>query len=501
MSDAGGPSQPPALGTKVKRALAWSTINNIAMRFGSLAVGILLAWLLTPEQFGIFAIAMTAQTILVAFADLGLSPYLIRSADIDSRAPTVATVTLGTGVLLSTVVWIFAGPISVGLGSGDAAPVVAVMGLTFALSGLSVVPYAKMQRDLRQSAQFALDGTSLAVSTAVSVALILLGVGPMALAIGRVAAQAVACAMQFGFTRNVPKFGFSSRVAGEMLRFGLPLAGANFIGWIVMSVDYVVVAHVAGPMILGFYVMAFNISSFPMNALGQAVRAVALPGFSAMDGERRRARIFVAAAAVTWAVALLAGILLSTMAEDVIGIVYGQKWMTASIALGSLAFFGALRVVFDLTATFLIAAGATRPVLALQLLWLVALTPAIIVGTRWYGLAGAGWSHVIVGVAVVLPTYALLSRRHQVPLGGLLRDLLVPLIAAVPAFFVAYWAAHVFANPWLTVTVGGVAATLAYALPLSGWIRRRLRTFSGAGRGPVSPPTALVVEPAGAHIG
>src|SRR5437762_4309494 len=55
-----------------------------------------------------------------------------------------------------------------------------------------------------------------------------------------------------------------------------------------------------------------------------------------------------------------------------------------------------LRVVFDIMATYLIAAGATRPVLVVQALWIAVLAPAMAAGIEWYGLAGAGWAHVAV---------------------------------------------------------------------------------------------------------
>ena len=77
----------PDLGGQVRRGLAWSTVSNLMLRAGSLAVGIVLARLLTPSEFGVFAVALTVQAVLITLADLGLSADLIRTDDPAARAP------------------------------------------------------------------------------------------------------------------------------------------------------------------------------------------------------------------------------------------------------------------------------------------------------------------------------------------------------------------------------------------------------------------------------
>jgi len=252
-----------------------------------------------------------------------------------------------------------------------------------------------------------------------------------------------------------------------------------------------VVGARGGAVMLGFYVLAFNISSWPMTALGQAVRSVALPGFSQLGDPARKAEGFTAAAALTWAVALLAGVLLSTLATTVVPLLYGAKWSLSAQALAGLGFFGALRVVFDLTATFLIAVGATRSVLYVQAIWVVVLAPAMIVGIDHWGLAGAGWSHVVVCVVCVLPAYLVLLPRHGVRLGRLLLDLLVPAVAAVPAIVVGTLIAEAISIPILALAAGGAASSVVYLAPLLLWLRTRLRILKNSSTGPVSEETVV----------
>jgi lipopolysaccharide exporter len=477
---------PAPLGGRVKRALAWSTLNSIALRIGSLGVGVLLARLLAPEEFGVFAVALTVQTIVMSLADLGMSADIIRHG-VQGRAGTVTTISLITSVLLAGGMFLAAWPVAAAMGSPQATPVVQVMSLTLVLSGLSVVPYAVMQREFRQRAQLGLDGASLVLSTAVTVGLVLLGMGAMALAVSRVLAQSMVTVLQFVLTRSRPTFGFDPAVARSLIRFGVPLAGANVLSWVVMNVGHMTVGAAAGAVMLGLYTLAFNISTWPMSALGVAIRAVALPAFATVTDPRRKAAGFVSAAALAWSAALLVGVLLSGLASVVVPLLYGQRWSMAADALAGLAFFGAFRVLFDLVATFLIAVGASRALFVAQVVWLVTLFPAVILGVRWYGLAGAGVGHAVVCALIILPMYAVALRRYGVRLRSLAAALTLPLVVAVPSVALGLLVVRSVPGALWQLLAGGTVMALAFAGPLLPWLRRRLRDLKAAGQAADQP--------------
>src|SRR3954451_11913815 len=110
----------------VKRGLAWSTASSLVLRFGSVALGIVLARLLAPEAFGVYAIALTVQSVLMTLADLGMSVDLVRAEDPERRAPTVATVSLGSGIVLATLMSLTSGPVASALGAPEADSVLLV---------------------------------------------------------------------------------------------------------------------------------------------------------------------------------------------------------------------------------------------------------------------------------------------------------------------------------------------------------------------------------------
>lgn len=471
----------PPLSTAVRRGLAWSTAANLTLRLGSVVLGIALARLLTPTEFGVFAVALAVHAVLMTLADLGLSADLIRSThDFERKAPTVALLGLGLGGGSALLMAATSGPVATVLGSPDSAVVIAVLGLTLLTAGAGVVPYAALQRDFRQRELFAVALAEFLVSSAVTLVLVVDGMGALAIGIGRVVGAVVGLVCQFRLARRRPRYRLDRGVARAALGFGLPVAAANLLSWALLGIHTVVIARMLGPTVLGFYVLAFNVSTWPMSTLGQVVRSVALPGFSRVrDGEGRDAALR-RAVALTWTAAVPAGGLLAVLAGPVVLVLYGEKWSPAVPVLVALGILGAARVLFDLLAAWLLAHGAATATLRVQLVWFVALAVAAVVGTDRWALDGAAWSHVAVALAVTGPAYLWAVRARGAATGPVLGVLWPPLLAAAPALLLAGWTARTLdGTPWLALLAGGLTGLAGYAVLVRRWALPHLREGGG----------------------
>ncbi|HEY9291180.1 MAG TPA: oligosaccharide flippase family protein [Microlunatus sp.] len=474
-------------GPTAASGLGWSTGANIALRLGNFAVGVVMARLLAPEQFGVFAVALTVWTLLGTLAEFGFGTDLVRAKNPLDRAPAVGTLGLISCSVLGLGMVLMAPFLASAFDTPQATPVLRLMAVSLAVFGLTIVPAALLQRGYRQGRIFAVNGTAMVASAAIMVPLGIAGYGPYALAIGQIATQVVTVVGLHLAAKYRPRFRWDSKVAAESVRFCAPLAVANLLSWVLLSVDNLIVARALTPVDLGLYVLAFNVSSWPMNAIGQAVRVVALPGFSQQGTKTTRNATLERAIAPLWAVGLLVGVLLATGARQGIAILYGKDWLGAAIPLVGLALFGAVRLVFDLLATFLIAIGHTRAVLVVQTGWLVGMIPAMFFGVRWFGLAGAGLTHLVVAMAIPLPLYLYFCRKATVRVGTLLRSCFVPTIAIVPLAVASWIACSTITSPWLAVATSAGLAVLLYVLPLARWWLGRIRRLRAA---PVSTGAA-----------
>ncbi|VXB06203.1 lipopolysaccharide biosynthesis protein [Citricoccus sp. K5] len=456
----------------IRRGLAWSTVSSMVLRLGTFSVGIFLARMFTPEQFGLYAVVLTVQTVMMTLADFGLSSDLIRSANHRAKAPTVATM----GVLISAVL---TGAMAAGsgwladvLGAPGTGPVLAVMSLTLLIAGIGVVPYATLQRTFRQKQVFVIAVVDFVVGTVLLVALVLGGWGVMALAVSRVIAQLVAVILQFVLSGERPRYGFNRSLAKGVWLFGLPVAGANLLSWVLLGADKVLVSSLAGATVLGFYFLAFNISNWPMSVLGQVVRSVSLPAFSRVatgPGDRSLAT----ALAPVWAVSVLVGGMLMFLAGPVIELVYGGRWLAAAPLLMVLAAFGALRTVLDLSTSYLLARGESGRVLRLQLAWMVVLLPLLVAGTLTGSGIGAAVGHVVSSI-VLLALYARSLAVVGVDIAAVWAVFWPPLLAVIPAALATWLVTLAGPNPLVDLMGGGAAGTAVYGLVLYRWMRQRL---------------------------
>jgi lipopolysaccharide exporter len=488
--------QRSALARDVTRGLAWSTVSNLVFRVSSLALGILLARLLSPEQFGIYAVALTVQSILMTIADLGLSADLIRTDDPRRKAPTVATLGLVVGVLLTVGMIVTAPAVASSLGSPEASSTIAVLAVTLALGGAGVVPYAMLQRRFQQKQLFVISIFDFTIGTGITIALVLGGWGVISLAIGRVVAQTVTLVLQYVFAKERPHFGFDRSLVRPVLAFGLPIAAANLLSWGLLNIDNVVIARIAGPTALGFYVLAFNISNWPMSAICQVVRSISLPMFSRSTGAAKYT-VLAGTSALTWAAALPAGAFLAVLSVPMIGLLYGEKWLPSAQVLAALGLFGALRALFDLFAAYLLSRGESRAVFWTQVAWVAALVPAMIVATTNFGIVGAGWVHLAVAVFVVLPAYLFALRRAGISLAGLAVACWPPLAAMVPASAVGLLASSLSSYPLWSFMLGGLTGAAVYGALLYRWAKRRIRAALAADP---SEPQVLAEEAADALV-
>lgn len=461
-------------------------MSNVLFRLSSLAVGIVLARLLAPEEFGIYAVALTVQAILMTVADLGLSADLVRTSEPERRAPTVASLGLLSGTTLAVVSAATSAPVARALGSPESAPVIVVLSLTLALAGAGVVPFAMLQRRFMQKQLFLIAVVDFCVSTPLTLFLVLADWGAMSLAVGRVVAQSISLGLQFYLSGTRPRIGLDRGVLRSVLRFGLPVAGANMLSWAVLTVDNAVIANMAGATALGLYVLAFNISSWPMTLIGQVIRSVALPGFARADA-RNQGRSLADGLAFTWALALPAGAFLAVLSTPIIALLYGRTWASSAPVLAALGIFGAIRVVFDLFASYLLARASTRAVLTVQLVWMAALVPVLVWATGAFGIVGAGWAHVAVATFVGVPAYLVALRGQGADLRAMAWVVVVPLLAVLPAGLAAHVIASTIDIAGLAVLVGGLVGTGTYAALIYPWLVRRL---SGSRLDPLPPTTS-----------
>ena len=477
---AGSNSQ--SLSASVRKGALWVVASNLLLRFANIFLTAVVAHILSPHDFGVFAVALTAYAIVSSIGELGVSACLIRAdLDIDSLAPTVATVSVLSSTILAGAMAVFATPIAAALGSAAAAGPVRVMALPVFLVGVFAVPTSQMVRDFRQDKLFLANVISFVPSTALLIILAQSGSGAMAFAWSRVVGQLVVGCVLIVVAPRHYRPGFSRSALSILFRFGLPLAGANFVNYILLNVDYAFVGHLLGAAALGTYVLAFNVASWPSSVFGTVINSVSMPAFSRVkhDPDLLKKSIETSLRGVSLLVLPMCGIMM-VLARPLVLTLYGEKWAESANALTILSLYGAVSIICLLFANMLAGLGRSKFLLAIQIIWLGTLVPAMALGVHIDGIVGAAYAHISIIFPIVLPSYLLaLKRVTGVHLTTLGKAVLPALLASSAAALAAAGAASQLSTPLIQLIAGSVAGGAVYVICAG---RQAVAAFGGRGQ-------------------
>ncbi|MGD0378060.1 MAG: tetratricopeptide repeat protein [Streptosporangiaceae bacterium] len=456
-----------SLSASVRRGALWVVASNVLLRLANVLLTAVVAHILSPHDFGVFAVALTAYVIVASIADVGVSSCLFRAdLDIDSLAPTVTTIALVSSAILAGAMVAFARSIAVALGSAAAVGPIRIMALSVLFTGVFAVPNAQLIRDFRQDKIFLANAISFVPSTALLIILAEAGGGATAFAWSRVVGQfLLGCVLIAAAPRHY-RPDLTRSALSVVLRFGMPLAAANFVNYTLLNVDYAFVGHLLGAAALGVYMLAYTLASAPYSVLGAVINNVSMPAFSRVKHDPAVLKNALAAALRTVSLIVMPMCAMTAaLARPIILTLYGAKWAAAANVLVVLSLYGAIFVVCLLFANVLTSFGRTKLLLVLQLTWIGALVPAMALGVHKDGIVGAAYAHIAVIVPIVLPSYLLaLKRVTGIRLTALWKAPLPALLASSAAALAARGAASQLNAPLAQLTAGLAAGGLIYLI-------------------------------------
>lgn len=467
---------PPAEG-KVRKALGLSFLNTVTGKLGTLLTGVLLARILAPEDFGAFAVALVALSAVLAVNELGVSLALVRwPGDPRDIAPTVTTISLVSSAVLYAVCWFGAPAFSAALGAPEAAGVVRLLCASVLIDGATAAAAQFVNREFRQGVRLVVDLSNLGLSTGLTVVLALADFGPASLAWGRIVGNALSALLLFRLVSLWPRPGWDRSQARELIKFGLPLAGASLLVFAMLNVDYIVAGHLLGAVALGLYLQAFNLASWPVNMFSTVVRRVSLAAFAQVqhDPEERERALgrFAQLLALT---ALPVSALLGLLALPIIRTLYGEQWVGAAEALQFLAVLGMARVAGELAYDYLVALGLPGRTLWIQGIWTGGLVVALPIGALADGIRGVAAAHAVVAVVLIVPAYGIAVRRTGVSLRRVLALVVRPVLGCALLCAVVLGVRVLLDQTFVELLVAGLLGVLAYAAvvwPLRNLLRK-----------------------------
>ena len=290
---------------------------------------VILARLLSPDDFGIYALATVVIGLSRVFSEIGLGPSLVQRRDLeDVHIRAAFTATLFLSLVSAGIIAALAPVFADLLGNADVAPVIRALSLLFLLRGAGLVAGFLLQRNLRLSVLARTKVLSYLIGYGfVGIVLAFSGFGYWALVAAALCEATIENTQFLFLTRHPKRLLFRWRPLQDLLSFGVGSSLGRMGNYLAMKGDYLVVGRFLGVGALGIYSRAYELMAMPVG-LYQAMANKAF--FSAVaivqDDRIRLSRALARTTAVTALVLLPAGIGLCILAPELIDVVLGERW-------------------------------------------------------------------------------------------------------------------------------------------------------------------------------
>ncbi|MDQ1513906.1 MAG: hypothetical protein QOC59_1748, partial [Microbacteriaceae bacterium] len=353
-----------SLTARTLRGFVWAFTGSAGQAMLQIAATIVLARLLTPEQFGSVAAALLIVGLAQLLTQLGVSAALVQRQTLTDDDVAAA---FGFSVLVSVVFAVglamSASALNPLVGLAPDSGLLPLLAPALVLAGIAAVPSGLLQRNLRFRQLTVVDLIAAGPAMiGVSVALALAGLGAYALAWAEIVAGLVTAVGYLLLARPTLRL-LAPDVAWArlqpMIGFGSGYSLAQLGNWIAQNADNLVVANMLGTAPLGVYSRAYNLLSEPAAVIGGAADKVLFPAMARVreDGERLRAA-YVRSASLIALVTAPASVMLFVLAPEVVRVLLGPRWEAVVLPLQVFALVLLPRTTYKISTSLTRATGA-----------------------------------------------------------------------------------------------------------------------------------------------
>lgn len=439
-----GPGQPVPIADPA-HDLGGRSVRSGAVRLSGQAIqvilgiggGAVLARILTPSDFGIFAMAISLVAFIGWFRDFGLPMAVTQGEEMSSVATTALfRVSLKLSLGVSLFVALMAPALAAFYGETRLIAVTLVMALGLLAMGVSIVPEGLMIRRMRFGALSAIDIGAVAGGLAAALTIGALGGGYWALVaqyvllgVIRSAAACLAC----GWRPTRDRDDDASTSLRSVLRYGRQLTLTRILQYFGQNTDRILIGYTAGPTTLGLYDNSFRWARYPAIQVFGPLRNVIVSALSRLqEDDARYRRAFRLGALPTYSVVLPALAYMVVDAPHVILAVLGDQWLEAAPLFRFLAASAIATSVRSSTVWSYLSEGRTDRQLRWEMLSAPTLIVAVVVGLRW-GVLGVAVAFCAGTWLLVFPGMWFSARGSRIRVSDYLRAWWRPVAAIAVA--------------------------------------------------------------------
>jgi len=408
---------------RLLRSGIWVGLSSAGFSILSFLRSIILARLLTPEIFGMMSICLVVIRGMEIFSETGFGAALIhRQKDFDDARDTAFSLLIGRGILLAGITIMIAPVVASYYDEPLLSKLIRLLSIVFILNGFHNINTVALQKELdfKRLAYFEQLVSVISFITVVVLAYFLRNV--WALVLGHVVGSFVGVLLSFIIIPGKPRLRVDSTIARELFQYGKYITGLTVVVFLTTEIDNLVLGKVLGMGPLGYYVIAYTLANMPTTQISKALAKIIFPAFSKLQANLPNLRaMYLHVVRLLGFLAFPAGVGIVALAPEIIGVIYGQKWMPCVPALRVLCVFGVFRTIGAMNGYLYNAIGRPNISFYMNSVKLLVIIVLIYPLTVRFGLLGASFAVTIplvaqFGVSIFVMARVINLRLRDVPI-------------------------------------------------------------------------------------
>lgn len=468
-------------------ALKWSFLSELAAKTIPPVVYVVLARLLTPQDFGV----MTAALMIVAFSNIfweaGMSKALIqRQADVEEAADAAFWINIALGILISALLCVLSEPVArTFFHDARVTAVIRVMTLAIFFSAVSAVHTALLQKGMGFKALFWVRFATIALPGFASIPLAWWGMGYWALVAGTLLGQAAKVVVLWRMSDWRPRWSFNVRVAKELGRFGLWVGGSGLLTWFYGWADSLIVGMYLGEHELGLYRTGNLFAAMIFAFLFAPVSPVLYSHLSRTRQDAGTLRVTAQRILkVLTLVAVPIALIVFSLADPLGAALFGEKWQGIGLVIGVMALMHGFSWVVGMNGEVYRAMGKPSYETIVTAAVLVFYLAAYLISIR-YGFASFVWTRLGLALCALVLHLWVISYLLAMPMFPVARYLVGITATVAVAVFAVRQLLKYMGGAWSQVILGGlleisIIAAMIFLIERNGMVKE-VRSMIGKG--------------------
>jgi len=372
---------------KTISGLTWSFIDNFAKLSITFIVGIILARLLEPREFGLVGMTTIFIAVSQSFIDSGFTQALIRKKDCtQTDYSTVFFFNLATGIFFYFILFFSAGLISTFFDEPKLTLIVKFLALGLIINAFTIVQRARLTKEINFKLQTKISIIATTASGIIGIWMAYNGYGVWSLVIRTLAGFAFTSLLLWIWNNWNPSLVFSKKSFEEMFSFGSKLLVSGLINTTYINIYLLIIGKYFSATELGYYSRADQFKNLPSQNIASVIQRVSYPVLSSIQDDKPQLKIaYRKLIRSTMLITFVLMLFLAAIAKPFVLTLIGEKWLPSVIYLQLLCFVGMFYPLHALNLDMLQVQGRSDLFLKLEVIKKILAVPAIIIGI-YYGI-------------------------------------------------------------------------------------------------------------------